>query len=77
MLKNGTLSIKKELAYLHLKDFLKYECELHLKQPLTPPQCKIIAAYRTSNHSLAIEPRQWSTNPIFEIINYPTFSLTM
>ena len=22
--------------YLHLKDFLKYECELYLKQPLTP-----------------------------------------
>jgi hypothetical protein len=22
--------------------FLKYECELYSKQPLTPPQCKII-----------------------------------
>jgi hypothetical protein len=26
----------KKLDYLHLKDFLKYECELYLKQPLTP-----------------------------------------
>ena len=30
-----------KLDYLHLKEFLKYECELYLKQPLTPPQCKI------------------------------------
>ena len=28
---------RKKLHYLHLKDFLKYECELYLKQPLTPP----------------------------------------
>jgi hypothetical protein len=26
----------KELDYQHLKDFLKYECELYLKQPLMP-----------------------------------------
>jgi hypothetical protein len=26
----------KKLDYLHLKDFLKKECELYLKQPLTP-----------------------------------------
>jgi len=54
----------KKLDYLHLKDFLKYECELYLKQPLTPPQRKIIAAYRTSNHRLAIETGRWSTIPI-------------
>jgi len=24
----------KKLDYLHLRDFLKYECELYLKQPL-------------------------------------------
>ena len=40
------------------------ECGLYLKQPLTPPQCKIIAAYYTSNHTLAIKTRQWSTTPI-------------
>ena len=37
----------KKLDYLHLKDFLKYECELYLKQPLTPSQHKIIDAYNT------------------------------
>ena len=25
---------RKKLDYLHLKDFLKYKCELHLKQPI-------------------------------------------
>ena len=46
----------KKRDYLHLKDFLKYECELYLKQPLmTPPQRKIIVAHWTSNHRLAIE----------------------
>ena len=45
----------KKVVYLHLKDFLNYECELYLKQPLTPPQRQIIVAYRTSNHRLAIE----------------------
>jgi hypothetical protein len=32
----------KKLGYLSLKDFLKYECELYLKQSLTLPQRKII-----------------------------------
>ena len=45
----------KKLNYLHLKDFLKYECEVYLKQPLAPPQHKIITTYRTSNHRLAIK----------------------
>ena len=35
---------RKELDYMYFKDFLKYECELYLKQPLAPPQRKIIAA---------------------------------
>jgi hypothetical protein len=43
------------LVYLHLEDFLKYECELYSKQPLTQPQHKIIVAYCTLNHRLAIE----------------------
>ena len=55
---------RKKLDDLHLKDFLKYECELYLKQPLTPPQCKIIVAYRTLNHRLAIKIGQWMTYPI-------------
>ena len=41
---------RKKLDYLHLKEFLEYVCELYLKQPLTPPQRKIIVAYHTSNH---------------------------
>ena len=57
-------SLGQEIDYLHLKDFLKYECELYLKQLLTPPQCKIIVAYCTLNHRLAIETTEWSTVPI-------------
>ena len=49
----------KKLDYRHLKDFLKYEYELYLKQSLTPPQRKMIATYHTSNHRLAIAPRRW------------------
>ena len=56
---------RKKLNYLHLEDFLKYECELYLKQPLAPPQRKIVATYRTSNHTVDIEIRRWSTIPIF------------
>jgi hypothetical protein len=52
----------KKLDYLHIKDFIKYECvESYLKQPLTPPQHKIVATYHTSIHRLAIEIGQWST----------------
>ena len=54
----------KHLDYLHLKDFLKYKCQLYLKQPLAPPQHKIIVAYCTSNRRLAIENGQCSTNRI-------------
>jgi len=43
---------RKNPNYLHLKDFLRYKCELYLKQPLTPPQCRTIVAYRTLNHRL-------------------------
>ena len=48
-----------EHAYkeIHLKDFLKYNCELYLKQALTPPQHKIIVAYHTSNRRLVVETR--------------------
>jgi hypothetical protein len=54
----------KKLDYLHLKDFLKHECELYLKQPLTPPQPKIIVAYLASNHTLAIEIGWWTLSSI-------------
>ena len=60
---------RKKLDCLHIKDFLKYECEFYLKQPLTPPQHKIIDAYRTLNHRLAIKiGRQMSIT----ISIYPT-----
>ena len=59
MLKSGTLSIchgrNLETRLPPCQGILKHECEMYLKQPLTPPQHKIIAAYRTSNHRLAIE----------------------
>ena len=57
-------SLKERLDYLHLQDFLNYEYELHLKQPLIRQQRKIIAAYHTSNCRLDIEVSQWSTIPI-------------
>ena len=64
LLTSGTLSISQgwKLDDRQLKDFPKlHECELYLEQSLTPPQCKIIGAYHTSNHRLAIEIGQWST----------------
>ena len=54
----------KELVYLHLKDFLKYECELYLKQALTQPLRKIIVAYCILNHRLAIKIGHESNFPI-------------
>jgi hypothetical protein len=50
-----------EYTRLPPRQGLKYECELYLKQPLTPPQCKIIVAYRITNHRLAIGIGRWST----------------
>ena len=43
-LKSGTFCnpTRKKLGHIHLNDFFKYEYDLDLKQPLTPPQCKII-----------------------------------
>jgi hypothetical protein len=54
----------KKLDHLHLKDFLKYEREFHLKQPLTPTQRKTTTAYCAMNNRVAIETRRWSTVPI-------------
>ena len=54
----------KKLDYIHLKDFLKYKCELYLKQPLNPSQRKIIVAYHALNHGLAIETIHRLTIPI-------------
>ena len=47
LLKSGPLLISWGRNYLHIKDFLKYEYELYLKQLLPPPQGMIIIAYRT------------------------------
>ena len=46
---------KQDFLTSHPNDFLKYEYELYLKQPMTQPQCKIIVAYHTSNRKLVIE----------------------
>ena len=57
-------SLREEPRLPHLKDFLKYKCKLCLKQPMTPSQRKIIVAYHTSNHRLAIQIIRWRTIPI-------------
>ena len=41
--------------------FLNVNVNCTLKQPLTPPQHKIIVAYRTLNHRLAIEFGRWTS----------------
>ena len=56
----------KELDYLHLKDFLKYECELYLKQPLTPPHHIIDLPSKLDSGQLSLS---------LEIINFATFAL--
>ena len=61
---NSFHHVGKILNYLHLKDSLKYKCEMNLKQPLTSPQHKVLVAYHTSNRRLAIEIGRWSTIPI-------------
>ena len=66
---------RKILDYLHLKDFLQYQCELELKQPSTPPRCKIIVAYCTLHHRLATEIGRRSIIATLEIIDYLTFAL--
>ena len=60
----NSLHLSEKLDYLHLKDFFKYKCELYLKQLLTPPPHKIIAAYCTPNHKLVINIGRWTTIPI-------------
>jgi hypothetical protein len=68
----------KKLDYLHLEDFFpKYICELYLKQPLAPPQHKIIVAYHTSNHRLAIKLEGGQLPLSLETTNYATLVLTM
>ena len=62
----------KKLDYPHLKDFLKHECQLYLKQSLTPPYHIIIVAFCTSNHRLAIETGRLSLS--LEILDYTTFA---
>ena len=55
---------EKKLDYIHLKAFLKYECELYLKQPLSPAQHNINVAFHTLSHRLAIETGGWMIIPI-------------
>ena len=65
----------KKLDYLHLKDLLTYECGLYLKQPLTPPQHKIIVAYNTIDLPLKLDNGQLSLS--LEILDYDTSAPTM
>ena len=53
---------RKKLVYLHLKDFLSYGCELYLKQPLTPPNTKLLLLTTLKSQSCH---QNWS------VVNYP------
>ena len=66
-------SLWEVLDYLHLKDFLKYECELYLKQPLIPPQCKMIVA--TIDLPLKLDDERVSLS--LEILEYAAFAPIM
>lgn len=57
--------------------FINYECESHFIPPSDISQCKIIVAYCTSNHTIAIEVGQWQIIQSLERTNYATFVLTM
>ena len=61
---------------LHLNNFLNYECESHLKQPLTSPSLKIIVAYCTLNLRFAIEVSRQSIIQSLQITHCATFALT-
>ena len=70
----------KKIDYLHLKEFLIYECDLtYLKQPLTPPQCKIFVIFAYRPQIIAfIETEQRSTIPMISRVNsIATFALIM
>lgn len=54
----------KEFKIRCLTDFLHCQCVLNLEQPLTPPVLKIIGAFHTLNHKLAVEICRWSVIPI-------------
>ena len=53
----------KEMKLNHLFSPMMWS-KAYLKQPLTPPQRKIVVAYYTSNHTLAIAIGRWLTIPI-------------
>ena len=65
----------RKLDDLHLKDLLKYKCEVYLKQPLIPPQRKIIVAYHTLNFRLAIKLDDGQLFLSLKKIDFATFPL--
>ena len=69
--------MRKKSNYLHVKDILIYECELYLKQPLTPHQRKIIDAYRTLDMDLPLKLDGGWLSLYLDIIDNATFSLIM
>jgi hypothetical protein len=68
---------RKKLDYLYFKDLFKYKCELHLKQPLTPPQRKImmLTASQITSLSLKLSGNQLSLS--LKIIDHVTRALMM
>ena len=70
---------RKKLDYLHLKDFLEYEREWCLKQPLALPQhtayCSLLpTAPRTIDLPLKVDDGWLSLS--LEILDYATFAPT-
>lgn len=73
--RQNAILMRKKLDYLHLEDFLNYECEAYSMQPLSPPQLrKIMAGYRTSNQRLANETGRWPIIQSLEITEYANFA---
>ena len=75
LVKSGALFICRGRNYITStsRSLLKYKCKQDLKQPLTPPQCKIIVAWCILYHRLAIKTRRRSTITIFRDIRLCRF----
>ena len=69
----------KKLDYLHLKNFLKYECEVYLKQPLTNTTTTQDHCVLTAPLIINL-PLKLDNGRVFlslEILDHATFALVM
>ena len=65
----------KKLDYLHLKEFLKYGCELHLKWPINTTTTQDHCCLLHLESDLLSKPDGGQLSLSLEIIDYATFSL--